>query len=611
MVLKRTGRCCSESQMPVIYCFFFFTYFSFNLLHIEKRKSVELHHEYFFPYNSCWCSAESFSSALTRYINPFFLGQRSARTWQCFPRRSLFSLSASHLSLTYSSFFLLHARRTMSQNPEGTKEAVTSHELQKEIQALREALTQKEAELTRLTGHSSTGALAKKSKKKGQENRIETEPVQGARDFPPEDMRLRRYLFNTFYEVANEFGFEEYDAPVLESEELYIRKAGEEITEQMYNFVSKDGHRVALRPEMTPSLARLVLGKGRALLLPAKWFAIPQCWRHEAITRGRRREHYQWNMDIIGVQGVSAEAELVCACCAAMEKLGLTSKDVGIKVNSRKVLQTVLTRAGVSPEQFAPVCVIVDKMEKLPREEVVEQLAAVGLPESVISIITETLEIRSLPELEKYLSHGEEADVEAVKELICFFETVEAYGYGDWVLFDASVVRGLAYYTGIVFEGFDRAGKLRAICGGGRYDQLLTLFGSPKPIPCAGFGFGDCVIVELLKEKKLLPVLEPFVDDVVIPFDDSMRGHAMEVLHRLRRCGRRAVAVLDIKKVKQSFDYANRVGADRAVLVAPDEWAQGKVTIKMLREGGDRETKGSGEAVTLEVLESLSQNSKA
>ena len=432
---------------------------------------------------------------------------------------------------------------------------------------------------------------------------IETDPVQGCRDFPPEDMRLRNYVFATFHAVAKTFGFEEYDAPMLEAEELYIRKAGEEITEQMFNFVTKSGHRVAMRPEMTPTLARLVLAKGRAMMFPAKWYSIPQCWRFEAISRGRRREHYQWNMDILGAKGVSAEAELVCALCETMSRLGLTGKDVGIKVNSRRILQCVVENAGVPAAKFASVCVIVDKLEKLAPEEINAQLAALGLDASVVGVITTSLSAKSLDEVRARLGPQHAAICDEVQS---FFDLVKAYGFGDWVQFDASVVRGLAYYTGIVFECFDRAGKFRAICGGGRYDELLSLYGSPTQVPCCGFGFGDCVIAELLEDKKLYPKLDHVVDDVVIPFDESMRAHAVTVLSMLRRAGRSADIVLDKKKVAQAYSYADRVGATRAVLVAPDEWAKGMVQVKLLREGPGKqdnaETGERGSAVPLDEL---------
>lgn len=461
-----------------------------------------------------------------------------------------------------------------------------------EINQLKVQIAEREAQLQ------PEGVLAKKPKKKSQSNMIETEPVQGCRDFPPDEMRLRNYLFGVFRATAEKFGFEEYDAPVLESEELYVRKAGEEITEQMFNFVTKGGHRVTLRPEMTPTLARLLLAKGRSLLLPVKWYSIPQCWRYETITRGRRREHYQWNMDIVGVKSITAEVELVCAACAAMESLGLTAQDVGIKINSRKVLQTVVAQAGVTAEKFAPVCVIVDKMEKLPREEVEAQLAELGLDASVVDTITTSLSLKSIDEIGERIG----AEHEAVTELRSFFEMVAAYGYGEWIVFDASVVRGLAYYTGIVFEAFDREGKFRAVCGGGRYDNLLTLYGSPQSIPCVGFGFGDCVIAELLQEKQLLPPVPQQVDDIVIPFDESMRPAALTVLKKLRDSGRSADIILEKKKLAQSFSYADRIGAVRAVLVAPSEWENGEVQIKMLRESEGKASNNRGNSIKIDDL---------
>eukprot|EP00760_Papus_ankaliazontas_P005116 PhM_4_TR12400/c0_g1_i2/m.89898/K01892/HARS, hisS; histidyl-tRNA synthetase len=437
-----------------------------------------------------------------------------------------------------------------------------------------------------------TGAMTKKSKKASQANMISTEPAQGCRDFAPNEMRMRSWLFGTFRDVARLFGFEEYDAPILESEELYIRKAGEEITQQMYNFVSKDGHRVALRPEMTPTLARLVLGKGKALSLPIKWFSIPQCWRHEAISRGRKREHYQWNMDIMGVKSVSAEAELIAAVCTSMQRMGLTGKDVGIKINSRKVLQSVLVTAGVPEDSFAAVCVIVDKLEKVERDDIVAMLEEHGLPRATVDKILHTLSLRSLDAIEAELGAGHEA----VAELRQVFTLIEAYGFGDWIIFDASVVRGLAYYTGIVFECFDREGKFRAICGGGRYDNLLKTYGAKEAVPACGFGFGDCVIMELLEDKKLLPVLPRGVEDVVIVFDESMRAAAVQVLQMLRAKGRNADIVMDKKKLPQAFSYADTRGAERAVLVAPDEWAKGLVQVKYLREGaGKKDNEASGE----------------
>lgn len=409
---------------------------------------------------------------------------------------------------------------------------------------------------------------------------IDLQPPKGTRDFPPEEMRVRDWLFGHFRDVARAFGFEEFDAPVLESEELYVRKAGEEITTQLYNFEDKGNRRVALRPELTPSLARLIMQQGKSLALPAKWFAVGQCWRYERMTRGRRREHYQWNMDIVGVEGVEAEAELLAAITDFFTRLGITSGDVGIKVSSRKVLQAVLRRFEVPDDSFAPVCVVVDKIEKLPREKVVEELAALGVKEAAIDGILDAMAMNSIEQLESLLG----SDADAVADLKLLFSHAEAYGYRDWLVFDASVVRGLSYYTGVVFEGFDRAGELRAICGGGRYDKLLGALGG-EDRPMVGFGFGDAVIMELVKDKGLLPesLKSGNVDDLVYPMNAALRPAAMGIAARLRATGRCVDLVIeDGKKPKWAFKHAERCGASRVVLIGEKEWEQGVVRVKDL-----------------------------
>eukprot|EP01064_Diplonema_japonicum_P026633 TRINITY_DN38134_c0_g1_i1.p1 TRINITY_DN38134_c0_g1~~TRINITY_DN38134_c0_g1_i1.p1 ORF type:complete len:542 (+),score=96.56 TRINITY_DN38134_c0_g1_i1:54-1628(+) len=469
--------------------------------------------------------------------------------------------------------------------------------LQKEIDSLRAAIDSKQKQVGDLL-EAVDAEPDKKGKKEKKEKKnkkgapcIETQPVQGCRDFAPEDYRLRDWLFQNFRKVAKQFAFEEYDAPVLESENLYIvkagkgdAKAGEEILDQMFNFTTKGGHNVALRPEMTPTLARLIMQKGQSLLLPVKWFSIPQCWRHEAIVRGRRREHYQWNMDIFGVPTVAAEAELLAAVITFLKNIGLSSGDVGIKINSRKLLQTVLQQAGVKPEQFQPVCIIIDKVDKLERCEIVEMLAEKGIDEGVIDTILKSLEIKTLEGIKQAV--GDAGGV--VEELESLFKYLDSYGFSSWVQLDASVVRGLAYYTGVVFECFDRAGHLRAICGGGRYDSLMDTFGSPQSIPACGFGFGDCVIIELLKDKKLLPTFESTVQDIVIPFNESMREAAVSVATKLRSMNRSVDIIIEKKRSpKQAFSYADRRGARRAILVAPDEWKREMVRVKDLADPED------------------------
>ena len=504
------------------------------------------------------------------------------------------------------------------------KERKKKEELEKELKKKREGVAS-----------SSGGGGSVVTVHASQTPPVHLDAVSGTRDFFPEEFRLQKWLFEKFRKCGLRAGFEEYDAPVLERQELYKRKAGEEITQQMYSFVDKDGVEVTLRPEMTPTLARMVLSRGASMILPLKWFSIPQCWRFEATQRGRKREHYQWNMDIIGCKEITAEVELLSAAVEFFKSCGITSADVGIKVNSRKVMQSMLTINDVPDEIFAPTCVILDKLDKIGAEAVVKELTeTLGLPRETAENVVKTLSCKTVEELEEMAreaievssggddgdntnSNTKAVDDSSIRELKELFKLAEEYGFGDWLQFDASVVRGLAYYTGVVFEAFDKAGELRAIAGGGRYDKLLSLYGATTPVPACGFGFGDCVIVELLKEKNLLPNVQKRVDFCVCAYNKDMQGKAMKAAGLLRQTSppsngsggggggsssndddgdgninsadeNKRLVVVDVllepkKKVAQTFDYANRIGARYVVFVAPSEWENGCVRIKDLR----------------------------
>jgi len=418
-------------------------------------------------------------------------------------------------------------------------------------------------------------------KKKTKQTKLDTNPPKGTRDFYPEEMRMRSWLFDQWREVAQLYGFSEYDAPVLESESLYTRKAGEDVTTQLYNFEDKGDRRVALRPEMTPSLARMVMAKKGGLNLPFKWFSIPQCWRYERMTRGRRREHFQWNMDVWGVDGVQAEAELLSAMVTFFQNVGLTSEDVGIKVNSRLVISEVLEELGVPANKFAETCVLIDKLDKMPLDAIQDDLAELGLTTSTITSLTSILTNKSITALESVLP----PDSKAIAELTKLLSLCENYGISDWIQVDASVIRGLAYYTGTVFEAFDRQGSLRAIAGGGRYDKLLETFGG-EPTPAAGFGFGDAVIVELLKDRNILPSFEDAgIDTVVFAMNEELQGAAIEIASLLRMEGQSVDLVLEKKKPKWVFKHADRVKAKNVAFVAPDEYENEEVSIKNLETG--------------------------
>jgi histidyl-tRNA synthetase len=405
---------------------------------------------------------------------------------------------------------------------------------------------------------------------------------RGTRDFYPDDMRRRNWLFDRFRQTAAEFGFEEVDAPMVEHAELFTRKAGEEIVDQLYHFELHDRH-LALRPEMTPSIARMVIAHQGGMRFPIRWFTLTQNWRYERMTRGRRREHYQWNMDIWGEPGVEAEAELLSAMITALDALGLPRGKVHIRLNSRALLEESL-REGVladRPEVFEPLCVVIDKIDKIGAAAVTdllcEEKGSVGLSTGEAERVLEMLGARSLDDAGKFAA----TDSCALADLRRLYDLLDAYGIANEVPFDASVVRGLAYYTGVVFEAFDTGGTLRAIAGGGRYDRLAETLGG-KPISAVGFGFGDAVIGELLEDEGLWPPLAREIDDVVYAFGPEEKPAAIAVANHLRRAGRKVELSLGQAKLKRVLGDAGKNGAQRVYLIGEDERARGVVKVKDL-----------------------------
>ncbi|MDJ0848699.1 MAG: histidine--tRNA ligase [Myxococcota bacterium] len=408
---------------------------------------------------------------------------------------------------------------------------------------------------------------------------------RGTRDFYPEELRLRSWLFGHFRAVAAGFGFEEVDAPIVEHEELFTRKAGEEIVEQLYHF-ELHGRRLALRPEMTPSIARMVMARAGGLKLPLRWFTVTQNWRYERMTRGRRREHYQWNMDVWGEPGPAAEAELIAAIFGVCDRIGLAAGEVRVRISSRALLEETLRRSVLTkrPEAFEPLCVVIDKLDKIGRDAVLELLTdasgPVALPKPDAVQVVDWLGLDDLDAAAQDLP----ADSQAVAQLRTLQELLAAYGVADRVDFDTSIVRGLAYYTGIVFEAFDAGRKLRAICGGGRYDRLLETLGGPS-IPAAGFGFGDVVVLELLADLGRLPELARRVDAVVFPFSEAERPQAVRLATALRGEGQTVELALSGGKLKRALADADRAGARRIFILGPDEVARGEALVRDLETG--------------------------
>ena len=411
---------------------------------------------------------------------------------------------------------------------------------------------------------------------------------RGTRDFYPDDLRARSWLFEHFRGVSRRFGFEEVDAPVLEHAELFTRKAGEEIVEQLYHFEIHDRH-LALRPEITPQIARMVMARAGGLRLPLRWYSIPQCWRYERMTRGRRREHYQWNMDVWGEPGVTAEAELIAAVFDLLDRVGLDRADAKMRISSRALLEETLTGGVLKrrPEAFAPLCVAIDKLERLGADAVRELLTdpkgAVRLEAAEAGTVIDWLQVRDLDEA----ARAAPADSRARADLVRLFELLDAYGLSDRIVFDASIVRGLAYYTGVVFEAFATDSNLRALCGGGRYDELLTTLGGPA-IPAVGFGFGDAVIAELLAEKKRLPQVPRGLDAVVFAFSETERPLAIRVATRLRNASTSVEMTLGESRLKRVLADADRAGAREIYLLLPDEVARGEMVVRDLATGEQR-----------------------
>ena len=303
-------------------------------------------------------------------------------------------------------------------------------------------------------------------------------------------------------DVARRFAFVEYDGPPLEPLELYTRKSGDEIVAQLYNFVDKGGREISLRPEMTPTLARMASAKANALRKPVRWFSIPQLFRYERQQRGRLREHFQLNVDLIGEADVTADAELLAVAIEVMRGCGLSSSDVRARVSDRRLLRAILATFNLAESNVAGVFGVIDKLDRQPRDVSREKLAGLGLKAEHIDSLLDVMGEVTLDDIERKFSSSPEIGSLLV-ELRRYFAYLEALNVLDWVTIDLKIVRGLAYYTGIVFELFDAKGELRAICGGGRYDTLLQSLGGVD-LPALGFGMGDVVLAELLHDRGLL-----------------------------------------------------------------------------------------------------------
>lgn len=403
--------------------------------------------------------------------------------------------------------------------------------------------------------------------------------LPGFRDFYPDDLALRNHIFATWRAVAGRYGFQEYDGPPLESLELYTEKSGAEIVEQLYWFQDKGEREVALRPEMTPTLARMVAARAQALKKPIRWFSIPQLFRYERQQRGRLREHFQLNMDLIGEPGPLADAELIAAAIDVLRAFGLGPRDVKVRLSDRRVLRALLLSEGLTEDQLGTAYRVIDKVERDARPKLEQELTKlVARPAAVFAIA----DIRGEDELRKRVeAAGCVSDAESLFECLA---ALRAMHLDEFVEVDLSIVRGLAYYTGIVFELFDAARSLRAICGGGRYDGLLKALGGVD-LPALGFGMGDVVLGELLRERGMGREPSTRLDAFLVAVGGDDVSPVLGLAHALRDRGVAVEYALRIASVRKQLELAAARQAPRAVIVGPDERAAQAAVVRDLQTG--------------------------
>ncbi len=396
--------------------------------------------------------------------------------------------------------------------------------------------------------------------------------LPGFRDFYPEPLPqgdlwsadARQYIFDKWRGVARRYGFREYDGPPLEPLELFTTKSGEEIVGQLYNFKDKGDREISLRPEMTPTLARMIGAHERSYKKPVKWFAIPQLFRYERAQKGRLREHFQLNADIIGETDPAADAELIALLIDVLRSFGLAEKDFVIRLSSRNAWHDYFHANGGTPENEYEFYQIIDKLEREEPNVSGEKLARLGFSGDAIRAFIEK--------------------AEPTAELKAILDNLSARGLSAFTKIDYHVIRGLAYYTGIVFEAFDRQGEFRAIAGGGRYDNLIKLMSGGKVnLPALGFGMGDVVLLELLSARNLLPKFDAALDAFCLVEDESLRPDSLKLIHDLRAAGLAVDYSFTAIKPDKQFKRAQELKALHTIKIERGESGELQVKIKNLK----------------------------
>jgi len=406
---------------------------------------------------------------------------------------------------------------------------------------------------------------------------LPTAPYRGTRDFLPPQMSVRQQVLHRLYDVAESYGYLRYDGPVLEPAEIYEAKSGQEIAElQLYTLTDRGGRRLALRPEMTPSVARMIAGNAGALQFPVRWYCNANCHRYERPQRGRVREHWQINVDIFGSDSPNADIEILSVVHDMMAALGATRDIYVLRASDRVLLEGILTRlAGVPPDRVRAMSDIIDRWEKAPRDQLRADTGDVGLDDT------------QFDRLEAALTAGEDTLARLPPDVLdrSHLMKVLRSDAKDLVTFDPLIVRAFEYYTSTVFEVFDLdPANNRSLFGGGRYDDLVGLFSSQR-IPGVGFGMGDVTLLDFLETHGLLPQPRTEADVAVIPVTDDLAGAAREIARQLRRAGWRTSVPVEIRRLGREIARADKAGVRAIVIIGPGEWAEGKVTVRNMATG--------------------------
>lgn len=398
------------------------------------------------------------------------------------------------------------------------------------------------------------------------------QPVKGTRDFYPEDFAFQKWFYQWIQSVCRQYGFEEYEGPILEPLELYVAKSGDELVKrQAFTLVDRGGETLVLRPEMTPTLARMVAQKENELNFPVKWFTYGRRYRYEKPQRGRGREFFQWDCDILGLDSVEADAEVITIAATMYSRAGLNPKEAVIKVNDRQYIQSALSEIGIDDTKYLSVIKIIDKADKVTPGDFIAMFKDIGLNTNQIDKIQTLLQ-----------------DKEGYKKsewLLSLFDRIKTNGVADFVVFDPTIVRGLDYYTKTVFEGWDLKGEFRAIWGGGRYDNLTANVGTKTKIPGVGFAMGDMTLAEVLKANEKYPTLTPCPTFVLVTvFSQDYYKQSYKLTDTLRKNGINAETYLDsTTKLDKQIKYADKKGIPFVAIIGPDEAEKGLVTLKNLQ----------------------------